>query len=105
MLDIIEATVPDSEKELWKSAAQHWRLPYWDWAADQPYVKDFGVPELTTLEKVDIVLPNLGKANVDNPLWKFTNPNGKPMGDRSMGKYAIAADGDLPVCSCVYPIN
>ncbi|KAF8534625.1 common central domain of tyrosinase-domain-containing protein [Trichophaea hybrida] len=100
MLDIINTTVPDSEKELWKSAAQHWRLPYWDWAAEQPYIKDFGVPELTTLEKVDIILPN-GKTTVDNPLWKFTNPNGKPMGDISMGKYAIAADGDLPWDQCI----
>ncbi|MCJ1427273.1 hypothetical protein MMC29_005176, partial [Sticta canariensis] len=32
MLTIIDADVPDDEKNLWKRAASHWRFPYWDWA-------------------------------------------------------------------------
>lgn len=70
-----------------------------DWAAPQPYIKNFGLPEICTLDKVPIVRPdsNMRKVLVDNPLWKFSNPSGKPMGDKSMGQYAIPPDDNLPV--------
>jgi tyrosinase len=122
MLEVIEETVPPQDKPLWKDAATRWRLPYWDWAAKQPYIKDYGVPRVFTLEQVAIVTPlppgtTEGKYAqgipvgppviekiVDNPLWKFTNPAGPnvPMGDTTvMGPYAIQADGDLPWDKCI----
>jgi tyrosinase len=102
MLEII-ATIPEDQQAPWKLAASQWRLPYWDWAAVQPYINNYGVPELLTLQKVNIVLPksNLQKVPFDNPLWKFTNPSGTPMGDSSMGDVAIQADGDMLWDQCV----
>jgi hypothetical protein len=61
------------------------------------------VLELLTLQKVNIVLPNsnLQKVPFDNPLWKFTNPSGTPMGDSSMGGLASQAEGDMLWDQCV----
>src|SRR5436305_3178099 len=100
MMDIIKTDVPTHEQGPWEIAASQWRLPYWDWAAHQPYIKNYGLPEICTLEKINIVLPNSNheKVPVDNPLWKFSNPSGKQMGDPSMGKLAIPADDIFPVC-------
>ena len=102
MLGIIDQ-IPADQKAPWQLAASQWRLPYWDWAALQPYINNYGLPELLTLQQVNIVLPNsnLKKVPVDNPLWKFTNPSGAPMGDPSMGDLAIQADGNNPWDQCV----
>src|ERR1700722_677388 len=98
MLGIID-NIPADEKAPWQLAASQWRLPYWDWAAPQPYLNDYGVPQLFTLENVNIFLPDskLQKIPVPNPLWKFTNPSGVPMGDGSMGDLAIQAADGIPV--------
>jgi tyrosinase len=98
MLKIIDG-IPIDQKAPWQLAASQWRLPYWDWAAPQPYINDYGVPELLTMETISIVLPdsNLKKVPYANPLWKFSNPSGATMGDPSMNDLAISADGGLPV--------
>ncbi|KAH0556229.1 hypothetical protein GP486_005845 [Trichoglossum hirsutum] len=124
MLEVISETVPSADQALWIDAAQKWRLPYWDWAALQPYIQNFGVPYVFTLEKIDIYLPYVvgvtaGEpykgipappvilTTVDNPLWKFTNPAGPdvPMGDASvMGEYAIQSSNDGPPDDPIYPV-
>jgi tyrosinase len=98
MLEIIDK-IPEDQRQPWQLAASQWRLPYWDWAALQPYINDYGVPEIFTLENIDIVLPdsNLQKVPVPNPLWKFTNPSRVPMGDSSMGEFAIQAYDGISV--------
>ena len=95
--------IPADQKAPWQLAASTWRLPYWDWAAPQPYINNYGVPELLTMENVNIVLPNsnLQKVPQPNPLWKFTNPSKKPMGDPSMKKLAIQAADGIPWNECV----
>jgi tyrosinase len=127
MLEVISDTVPPADQELWRLSAASWRLPYWDWAAKQPYIQNYGVPHIFTQETIDIVLPlgaksesavagepskgapiggPLASTTVENPLWKFTNPAGPtvPMGDKTiMGEYAIDASSDGPPESPVYP--
>ena len=89
--EIIPGIQPDSERETWEIEASHWRLPYWDWAANQPYLQNVGIPELFTWQTVTVLMPNRRSQNFPNPLWKFSNPNGKPFGDASMGQWQIPA--------------
>jgi tyrosinase len=102
MLKIID-NIPADQKGQWQLAASQWRLPYWDWAAPQPYINDYGVPEIFTTDTISIVLPGSHgkKVPYSNPLWKFSNPSGDKMGNPSMKDLAITADGPFPVCEPV----
>lgn len=101
MRDIIDSWhLPGEEEERWHMAASQFRLPYWDWAQKQEYRGDFALPQVCTLDSVNIVVPG-GQKTIFNPLVKFTNPktvNGKsvPMGDPAMGENAIKDDTDVP---------
>jgi hypothetical protein len=98
-----------SEEKLWRKAASQFRLPYWDWAKKQDYTRDFALPQIFTRDQVLIITPEGGKELFDNPLVRFTNPSGNPMGDKEfMGDNAIPDDKEdvldcqpLPVCSNV----
>jgi tyrosinase len=98
MMETVNDEVPADQQPAWKLAASRWRLPYWDWATPQPYIKNYGIPEICTLEKINIAVPtsNGVKVPMDNPLWKFSNPKGIPMGDPSMGKFKIPGDPGPP---------
>lgn len=87
----------------WVEAAEQFRLPYWDWAQKQPYARNFGVPEICTLENVTVVKPKNEKMTMPNPLAKFVNPSKVPMGDKSMGKWAVSNDGTSPVSTSRHP--
>ena len=92
MLTIIDADVPDDEKQAWKRAASHWRFPYWDWALKRKWFQpeDYGVPELVYLPQIQITLPHNQTRTLTNPLYQFTNPSLKSMGDKAaMGEYAL----------------
>jgi tyrosinase len=99
MVKIID-NIPADQKAPWQLAASQWRLPYWDWAALQPYLNDYGIPEIFTTDTINIVLPdsNLKKVSYPNPLWKFSNPSRVKMGDPTMKDLAITVDGDIPIC-------
>ena len=100
MIKIIETfVVSDDERSLWIAAAMQWRLPYWNWGIEQPYSKKYGVAHIFTLPKLEILIPGSGftrKESWDNPLNKFSNPEGTTMGDRKMGNFRIPEhkDGD-----------
>ena len=97
MSDIIgrfDAAVHENEKTAWERAASHWRLPYWDWAVKRKWIKPehYGVPLLVALPHVVIMLPRNKSTTLANPLYQFTNPSLKPMGDiAEMGIYHIPA--------------
>jgi tyrosinase len=91
MSEIVSGITPTSEQSIWAIEASHWRLPYWDWAADQPYLQNVGIPQLFTLPQVTVVMPNSKSATFNNPLWKFTNPKGVAMGDKAMNPWMITA--------------
>ena len=91
----------DQESATWFNAAAQFRLPYWDWGQKQPYLHDYGIPEICTKPNWDIIAPGgdgKQKESFPNPLIGFTNPktdkSGKnvPMGDPSMGPNAIKDD-------------
>jgi hypothetical protein len=90
---IVKRDIPVARRTIWEDAAKAWRLPYWDWAAVQGYINDFGVPEIFTKERIDIVdfADNSPPTtvNIANPLWKFSNPAGVAMGHRSMGIFRL----------------
>ena len=105
MLDLIkEWHISEEEKLKWLDAASRFRLPYWDWARKQTYVKNYGIPEICTRDTWDIVKPgtNGAKEAFNNPLTGFKNPkrgpDGErvPMGDPLMGKNAIPDDKSVP---------
>jgi tyrosinase len=90
MQEIVNEIQSPNERQIWSMEASHWRLPYWDWAAKQPYIQALGMPQILTQEEIRITMPEFKQTPVKNPLWMFRNPTGKPMGDpSSMGKYAI----------------
>lgn len=71
-----------------------------------------GVPEVFTKEIIDVVMPNTkGTVPFKNPLVKYTTSGsieGKPMGDPSLGKYAIKhsiADKDKQGNPIYYPVS
>jgi tyrosinase len=98
MNTIIDRSVPSARQAVWRDAAQEWRLPYWDWAARQGYINNYGVPEIFTRERIDIIdfadNSPVTTVSTTNPLWKFSNPLGFEMGHRTMGIYRIR---NLPV--------
>ena len=105
MLELIDSwkDISDEERSIWSTAACQFRLPYWDWAQKQPYIGNFGIPEICTQPEVNIVEPGKSratKAPFKNPLTGFLNPkkdqHGKrvPMGDQSMGPNAIRDNED-----------
>ena len=106
MIEYIKSSVPADHQALWTAEANKWRLPYWDWAKPQPYIGKFGVPEICTWEKITIVAPtsqhgrHLGRVEVPNPMWKFLNPPGIPMGDPAMGINAVKDVDGYPVRIC-----
>lgn len=99
MLKIIRTDIDASQRAQWQVAANEWRLPYWDWAAKQSYISNYGLPEIFTKETIDI-LPLDSDATtqetIQNPLWKFSNPLGIGMGAPAMGDYALQEE---PVCN------
>jgi hypothetical protein len=109
MQDIIEGWhLTDSKEEAtWRDAANQFRLPYWDWARRQEYAQNFAIPQVCTLDVIDIIMPGGKTTTIPNPLVEFRNPkvdskgNHVTMGDPSMGPNAIKDDTDgtepLPV--------
>ena len=76
----------------WRASASQWRLPYWDWAKRQDYINppSYGVPQILTQQRVRILDFNGAQVEVENPLWKFSNPRaGATFGASSMGQFRI----------------
>ena len=90
--EIIPNQFDQSLRNELQSAADTWRLPYWDWAAQKPDWHDkankskFGpnVPEVITLRKVPVRGRTGGMVFVDNPMWKFTLAAGDNMGNHGI---------------------
>ncbi|KAF4337286.1 hypothetical protein FBEOM_8875 [Fusarium beomiforme] len=112
MKDIISEWHLDSAlAEEWGSAADTWRLPYWDWARKQKFNQKYSLPEVTILPLITIYPPKHpnGLIDVTNPFYEFKNPeteNGKPraFGNMPEGKtdwnVPDNPDGNLPWSQC-----
>ncbi|KAK1514600.1 uncharacterized protein CCOS01_13881 [Colletotrichum costaricense] len=74
MTDKILPNIADKTvQDIWALEITRWRLPYWDWAMPQTYLGTCGVPEIVSLQEIEIVSPNgIAKQKVQNPLYMFT---------------------------------
>lgn len=75
---MVHELIPDikdaAAKKAWASAAQRWRLPFWDWAIPQSDTAEFGVPGIVEGQNVDIrELGGEAIETVENPLYKYIN--------------------------------
>lgn len=76
------------------SAANIWRLPYWDWAvmkSDTRRRSNYNVPKIVRMKKIWLKGPE-GFTYVDNPMYRFSMPGGQ-----SMGAYGITPIEEIPV--------
>jgi tyrosinase len=95
MITDIIPQVPETARDEWKSAADSWRFPYWDWAqkkvrkdtSDPDNIKDkiiYDVPLIVKDPKIEVLdykQAGLGTiAKIDNPMYKFRMPDGSQMG-------------------------
>jgi len=82
-----EAIITEQDAQVWRAAADTWRLFYWDWARKQNYPQevtpggdsswqDFGIPYLFSLQVVPVWDPKTQQRvnDYENPLWNFNNP-------------------------------
>ena len=82
-----EAIISEQDAQVWRAAADTWRLFYWDWARKQNYPQevtpggdsswqDFGIPYLFSLQVVPVWDPKTQQrvSDYENPLWNFNNP-------------------------------
>ena len=96
------------EEDIWRNAASLFRLPYWDWARKNTISS---IPQICTLEKIEIVMPGGQDLLFSNPLICFRNPKldkeGKnvAMGDPLMEENAIEDDTDVPEGSHILPVG
>ena len=89
---IAKFPISGEEKKIQYEESKKFRLPYWDWGVPQSYSGKYGVPELLTKDDIEILIPGTqfkDKERYPNPLDKFSNPLGVPMGDKKMGLFAI----------------
>ncbi|KAL5342248.1 hypothetical protein BJX70DRAFT_357265 [Aspergillus crustosus] len=78
MIDEIIPSYPEPQRAALRTAADTWRLPYWDWAVNPR------VPWLAAEPELQISL--LGELEtISNPLYQFRMPNGKPMEAHGVG--------------------
>ncbi|KAF5575372.1 tyrosinase precursor [Fusarium pseudocircinatum] len=79
-----EYGLPISEADEWYTAANHWRMPYWDWARRQRYHEDLVCPPVLTQGAVRIYPPPTLQNQFPrsglypNPLVGFENPEKDP---------------------------
>ena len=79
MINQIVPQFSPSERKVWHDAADTWRLPFWDWAANPK------VPNLAMSEEVTVTAPPGVTVRMENPLYKFRMPNDKTMGSEGVG--------------------
>ncbi|EMR68281.1 putative tyrosinase precursor protein [Eutypa lata UCREL1] len=90
--EIIPNQMPSDDKtqDSLKTAAKAWRLPYWDWAANNE------VPLLAQDQEIE-VFTKFGTAKIKNALYQYNLPQGKTfgtMGPASNQTYTlVSADG------------
>jgi len=96
----IVSQIPSPEQAAWATAAQNWRLPYWDWAASYNVAS---LPVLLTSETITIRKPGNKTSSVPNPLVRFSNPNGLAMGDAKMKDLRIPRFGIRP--NVAFPVS
>ena len=78
MVNQIIPQFPSGERQVWQEAADTWRLPFWDWAANPK------VPNLAISDEVTVTAPPGVTVRMPNPLYKFQMPNDQRMGSEGV---------------------
>lgn len=100
MIKEIIPQFPSSERQVWQEAANSWRLPFWDWAANPK------VPNLAVSDEVTVTAPPGVTIRMDNPPYKFQMPNDETMGSEGVGTIKgdedveLAVGGSSWICPC-----
>ncbi|KAB8229895.1 uncharacterized protein BDW43DRAFT_302840 [Aspergillus alliaceus] len=90
MVNEIIPKYPEENQSLLRTAADTWRMPYWDWSTKPQ------IPSLATQPELQIsVLDEL--ETISNPLYQFRMPNGKDMA--SEGVEDVHLSGEKAVLS------
>ncbi|KAJ4483559.1 Di-copper centre-containing protein [Lentinula aciculospora] len=75
--------LPDNVKQVWLTAAQQLRWPFWDWT--DPRTRTEGLPSLLRPYAVTLKLPNgTQKVLAQNPLATYNFENPRPAGFQNM---------------------
>lgn len=82
MVDEIIPKFPEEERAAWNTAANEWRLPFWDWGITTKVPKLCKYPT-TVVPTAD----GKGEERIDNPLYQFKMPTGKPMSSQGVGDF------------------
>ena len=97
MIEDIIPKFPENQHHILTYAAQHWRLPFWDWASKKKVIDtseyDYDVPQLVRLELVKIRTPE-GWNWVKNPLYVFRMPKNATMGDAGVKPVCIGLENN-----------
>lgn len=97
--DWVKYGLPEYEVAEWTEEADKWRLPYWDWAAQQTYAEDFACPEVLVQGPVRIFPPETIRDRYPedglypNPFWGFENPMRYTSGEKAGDPRPF---GDMP---------
>ncbi|KAL3471608.1 hypothetical protein BJX99DRAFT_266607 [Aspergillus californicus] len=78
MINEIIPTYPENTRPALRAAADTWRLPYWDWAANPrvPWLASEPELQISLLDQLE---------TIPNPLYQFRMPDGKPMEAHGVG--------------------
>ncbi|KAL4785045.1 hypothetical protein BJX76DRAFT_367191 [Aspergillus varians] len=78
MTNEIIPSYPEKDRPALIAAADTWRLPYWDWAVNPkvPWLAAEPVLQVSLAGKVE---------TLQNPLYQFRMPDGKPMEEHGVG--------------------
>ncbi|RJE24069.1 hypothetical protein PHISCL_03605 [Aspergillus sclerotialis] len=82
MVGEIIPNFPEDERAAWTAAANEWRLPFWDWGITNKVPKLCKYPT-TVVPTAD----GKSEERIDNPLYQFKMPTGKPMGSGEVGNF------------------
>ncbi|KAI1478854.1 Di-copper centre-containing protein [Daldinia eschscholtzii] len=76
--------LPENRRKVWHDAAATFRLPYWDWAEKKQRGDSvvYDVPLIAKDARIEVYNLKDGstKVKIDNPMYKFTMPDGLAMG-------------------------
>lgn len=96
---------PQADQARLNSAADTWRLPFWDWAAKKPNPSgppSLNVPQIVKLPNVEVYPPQGGKKTIPNPMYKFSMPNKTPMGQHGVDlEFPVSDDFTVKFGDCV----
>ncbi|PGG97210.1 hypothetical protein AJ79_09293 [Helicocarpus griseus UAMH5409] len=85
MINDIIPQYPEKDQSTLRYAADTWRLPYWDWAANPkiPWLATEPQLQVSLLEELE---------TIPNPLYQFRMPNGKNMASEGVGDVKLQGE-------------